>query len=36
VVRMATIECCQCFHRGRCLICRVCGHHICLSCKEPE
>lgn len=33
--RIAAIDCCKCFHRGRKLVCRECGHHICLSCKEP-
>jgi len=34
-LRIGRIECCKCFHVGRKLICRKCGHHICMSCKEP-
>ena len=34
--RIATVVCCKCFHYGRKLVCRKCGHHICLSCKEPQ
>jgi hypothetical protein len=35
-VTMSTIVCCKCDHRGRKLVCLKCGHHICLSCKEPN
>src|SRR5271154_1606146 len=34
-LRIGSIKCCKCWHVGRKLICRKCGHHICLSCKEP-
>jgi len=34
-VTMSTIVCCKCEHRGRKLVCRECGHHICTGCKEP-
>lgn len=30
------IVCCKCWHVGRKLQCRKCGHHICLNCKEPN
>lgn len=30
------IQCCKCWHVGQKLECRECGHHICLSCKEPR
>lgn len=35
IVRMKSIQCCKCWHVGRKLVCRECGHHICLGCKEP-
>jgi hypothetical protein len=35
VVRMKNIQCCKCWHVGRKLVCRECGHHICMGCKEP-
>jgi hypothetical protein len=31
-----SIQCCKCWHVGRKLECRECGHHICLSCKETN
>ena len=31
-----SIMCCKCWHVGRKLECRKCGHHICLSCTEPR
>lgn len=35
-LRIASMVCCKCWHVGRKLVCRKCGHHICLSCKEPR